>query len=113
MIRSIALMLVTIATAPISSETVSVKNRGAIDLGPFACTDTPRSSVIQRVCYDRKENYLLINVGGTYYHFCELKPETFEAFATASSMGQFFKQEIESSASGAPFDCRTHRVPDY
>jgi hypothetical protein len=52
---------------PLSAETVNVKYRGVIDLKPFVCTDTPRSSFIQRVCYDKAQSYMLINLRGTYY----------------------------------------------
>jgi hypothetical protein len=59
------------------AETVNVKYRGPVDLKPFACADTPRSSFIQRVCYDRSQSYMLINLRGTYYHYCELPAATF------------------------------------
>jgi hypothetical protein len=109
MIRSIAFMLAALATAPIDSETVSVGDRGVVDLRPFACTDTPRSTIIQRVCYEKARNYLLINVSGTYHEFCELPPGTFEAFVTAASMGQFYNQKIKAGGPGRPFDCG-HRM---
>jgi hypothetical protein len=37
----------------VESETVDVKYRGTVDLRTFECRDTPRSSLIQRVCYDK------------------------------------------------------------
>jgi hypothetical protein len=111
MIRSIALVLTALVTAPIGSETVSVADRGVVDLRPFACTDTPRSSIIQRVCYDKAQNYMLISVRGTYYQFCELPPATFDAFVTAASMGRFYNQKIKGFGSQVPFECRTHRSP--
>jgi hypothetical protein len=111
MIRSITLALLALTTAPISSETVSVVDRGIVDLKPFACTDTPRSSIIQRVCYAETQNYMLINVRGTYHQFCGLPPLTFGAFATAASMGQFYNQKIKGSGSESQFDCRTHHPP--
>jgi hypothetical protein len=106
MIRSIALVLAALVTAPISSEMVSVGDRGVVDLRPFACTDTPRSTIIQRVCYDKARNHMLTNVSGTYHDFCELPPVTFEAFMTAASMGQFYSQKIKGAGSERPFDCR-------
>jgi hypothetical protein len=111
MIRSIALLLVVLATTPINSETVDVGDRGVVDLKPFACTDTPRSSIILRVCYAEAQNTMLINVRGTFEQFCGLPPETFGAFVTAASMGQFYNQKIKGSGSESPFDCRTHHPP--
>jgi hypothetical protein len=95
------------------AESVDVKYRGPVDLKPFTCTDTPRSSFIQRVCYDKGQSYMLISLRGTYYHYCELPSATFEEFVTAPSMGQFYNQRIKGSGSDGPFDCRTHKVPQY
>jgi hypothetical protein len=113
MIRSIMVVAAVLISTPVSSETVNVKYRGVVDLTPFACTDTPRSSFIQRVCYDKAQSYMLINLRGIYYHYCELPPATFDAFMTASSMGQFYNQRIKGTGSDGPYDCRTHRVPAY
>jgi hypothetical protein len=113
MIRSIVTVLAVLFATPVSSETVDVKYRGIVDLKPFACTDTPRSSFIQRVCYDEVQSYMLINLRGTYYHYCEMPPATFDAFVTAPSMGQFYNQRIKGTGSDGPYDCRTHRVPNY
>ncbi len=110
--RTIAFLFLLIST-PLRSETVDVKYRGAVDLTPFVCTDTPRSSFIQRVCYDKAQSYMLINLRGTYYHYCEMPEATFEAFLTASSMGQFYNQNVKGSGSDGPYDCRTHRIPSY
>ncbi|MBN8991630.1 MAG: KTSC domain-containing protein [Rhizobiales bacterium] len=113
MIRFAFATLVLLAATPVRAETVDVKYRGIVDLKPFACTDTPRSSFIQRVCYDKAQSYMLISLKGTYYHYCELPTATFDAFVAAPSMGQFFNQKIKGAGSDGPFDCRTHRVPTY
>jgi len=36
--------------ATLDATPLTVKYRGAVDLKPFVCTDTPRSSFIQSVC---------------------------------------------------------------
>ena len=102
MIRSIAAMLALLCTSPLTTETVEVRGRGEIDLAPYACTDTPRSTIVQRVCYDAARSHLLVNVGGTYSQYCRLPASTFDAFVVAPSMGQFFRQHI---ATAAPFAC--------
>jgi hypothetical protein len=109
MIRTVATALALVWTAPVVTEKVEVSGRGAIDLAPFACTDTPRSSIVQRVCYDAARRYLLINIGGSYRDYCELPAATFNAFVAAPSMGRFYKQNIEGSDRDAPFDCRADR----
>ena len=94
-------------------ETVDVKYRGTVDLRTFECRDTPRSSFIQRVCYDKAQSYMIINLRGTYNQYCELPPATFDDLMGAPSMGQFFNKNIKGSGSDGPYDCRTHRVPTY
>jgi hypothetical protein len=109
----VATVLIILTSVSARAETVDVKYRGAVDLNSFACTDTPRSNFIQRVCYDKAQSYLLINLRGIYYHYCELPPATFDAFVAAPSMGQFYNQNIKGWGTDGPFDCRTHRVPSY
>jgi hypothetical protein len=112
-VRSIAIVLSVLAYAPVSAETVDVKYHGVVDLKPFICADTPRSSFIQRVCYDKAQSYMLINLRGVYNHYCDLPPATFDAFLSAPSMGQFYNQNIKGWGSDGPFDRRTHRIPSY
>jgi hypothetical protein len=109
---SLALLAVIEATFA-HAETVDVKYRGPVDLKSFACTDVTRSSFIQRVCYDKGQTYMLINLHGMFYHYCELPVDTFDALMAAPSMGQFYNQNIKGFGSDGPFDCRTHRTPHY
>jgi KTSC domain len=111
--RTVLAVAFFLATAPAHSEAVDVKYRGLVDLKTFACKDTPRSSFIRRVCFDKAQSYMLISLNGTYYHYCELPAATFDAFMTAPSMGQFYNQKIKGSGSDGPFDCRTHLLPKY
>jgi hypothetical protein len=104
MIRSVATLLVLFLNSPVTTETVNVRGRGEIDLTPFACTDTPRSTVVQRICYDGAQRRLLVAAGGTYFEYCQLPAATFEAFAVAPSMGQFYRR---IAAASAQFACET------
>jgi hypothetical protein len=113
MVRTATALVVLLLTAEVRSETVNVKYRGPVDLKTFECRDTPRSSFIQRVCYDKPQSYMIINLRGTYYHYCELPPATFNGLMGAPSMGQFYNQNIKGSGSDGPYDCRIHRVPSY
>jgi hypothetical protein len=113
MIRPATALLLLLLTAEGRSETVDVKYRGAVDLKTFECRDINRSSFIQRVCYDKPQSYMVISLKGTYYHYCELPPATYDALMVAPSMGQFYNQNIKGSGSDSPYDCRTHRVPSY
>jgi len=113
MIRTAATIFLLMLAAEVHAETVDVKYRGLVDLKTFECRDINRSSFIQRVCYDKPQSYMIINLKGTYYHYCELRPATFDGLMGAPSMGQFYNQNIKGSGSDGPFDCRRHRVPNY
>jgi hypothetical protein len=113
MVRGAAALCLLILTVEVRSETVDVKYRGPVDLKTFDCRDTPRSSFIQRVCYDKAQSYMLINLRGTFYHYCELPPATFDGLMGAPSMGQFYNTNIKGSGSDGPYDCRTHWMPGY
>jgi hypothetical protein len=90
------------------AEIVTVKYRGAVDLAPFQCESVNRSSLVTRVCYDRKEQYMVIGLQGTYYHYCEIDAGTVAALKGAESMGRYYNASIKGR-----FDCRTNRVPAY
>jgi KTSC domain len=113
MTRAAVPLIVLLFAAEVRCETVDVKYRGPVDLKAFECRDINRSSFIQRVCYDNTQSYMIINLRGTYYHYCELPPATYDGLMGAPSMGQFYNQNIKGSGSDGPYDCRTHRVPSY
>ena len=113
MIRLLAGLALSLIAGNVRSETVDVKYRGMVDLKSFACTDTPQSSFIQRVCYDKAQSYMIINLRGTNYHYCELPTATYDGLMGAQSMGQFYNQNIKGSGSNGPYDCRTHKIPSY
>jgi KTSC domain len=91
-----------------SAEIVIVKYRGPVDLSHFACEQITRSSVVKRLCYDSRERYVIVNLTGTYYHYCEVPPDTVVAWRKAESMGQFYNTQVKGR-----FDCRVLHVPSY
>ena len=95
------------------AESVTVKYRGPVPLDTFQCATIDRSSLVERVCYDAAQQYMVILLKGTYYHYCEIGQGTVEALLAADSMGRYFQANIRGSGSDGPFDCRTHRVPAY
>lgn len=107
-IPGIAIALAVGITGAAQAETVNVKYRGVVDLAPFQCESINRSSLVTRVCYDRKEQYMVIGLQGTYYHYCEIDAGTVSALRGAESMGRFYNSNIKGR-----FDCRTNRVPAY
>ncbi|HMM90512.1 KTSC domain-containing protein [Bradyrhizobium sp.] len=112
----IAFILALLFTAPWEeAETVAVKDRGLVDLAPFACQDVTRSSVISRVCYDGQSQRMLVQRHAVYLQYCDVPPETRDALLNASSMGRYFNAAVEPAGSdGArPYGCRPGKAPSY
>ncbi|MBR0717786.1 KTSC domain-containing protein [Bradyrhizobium liaoningense] len=109
MIRTIALLLSQLLTTPIVSETVDIRGRGEVDLASFECRDINRSTVLQRVCYDRAQHELVVAIGGAYDRYCGVPARTVDGLMGAPSMGQFFNQNIRRHVSGGRYDCPAER----
>lgn len=106
MVRALALLFAQLAAAPIVSETVEIGEHHRVDLGTFECRDVSRSTVLQRVCYDRTRQDLVVVAGGAYGRYCGVAAETVERLLGAPSMGQFFNQNIRGETAGGRYDCR-------
>lgn len=86
MLRAALVVASTLAYASVAhAETVEVKFRGAVDLKPFTCQDITRSSFANRVCYDKSNEYMLVLLKATYYHYCQLPESTLNAFLNSPS----------------------------
>jgi hypothetical protein len=110
--RVISIIATTIAvffcSSVLRAESVYVKYRGGADLRFFDCWEITRSRFIKRVCYDRRNEYMLMSLNGTFYHYCEIDAGTVSSLLSAPSMGKFYNARIKGQ-----FDCRVHRVPEY
>lgn len=95
------------------AETVDVKYRGPVDLKPFTCQPITKSSFINRVCYDAANQYMVILLKNTYYHYCEIPKSTVDALLAADSHGRYYNTNIKGTGKDGPYDCRTHKVPSY
>jgi hypothetical protein len=60
------------------------------------------------VCYDDENRYLLIRLGSTWYHYCNVPDETVTALIEAESAGRYFNANVRGK-----FDCRTNQPPRY
>lgn len=93
------------------AESVSVKFKGVVSLDSFDCTSVSRSSLVERVCYDRANEYMIIKLSGTYYHYCEVPSSRVKELLAADSIGTYYAQNIKGSGGTGPYDCRTRKVP--
>ncbi|QWG23538.1 KTSC domain-containing protein [Bradyrhizobium sediminis] len=113
MIKAATTLIALLLTAELGSEAVEVRDRGTVDLSSFECRDTPRSSLIQRACYDRAQAAMIVNVKGAYFQYCDLPPATFDGLMAAPSMGQFFRQYVAGAGWERRYDCEIRRMPGY
>ncbi|WP_210134364.1 KTSC domain-containing protein [Pseudotabrizicola sediminis] len=104
MISALTFLVVGFAKA----ETVDVKYQGRVSLHTFDCAPTKPSSLVKRLCFDEARSYLLVDLTGTFYHYCAVDPETVSEWRSASSLGRFYNDNIK----GGQFDCRVQGVPD-
>lgn len=99
-ITSIALYA-AIGNASIThAETIFVKYRGMVDLSEFSCTDT-ESSFVHRICYKDADQYLIVLLGDTYYHYCEIPRDVVQQWLSTESKGGVYNSNIKGN-----FDCR-------
>lgn len=97
-------MITLIWTAPVVTEKADLDGQ-LVDLAPFICTDTPRSTLVQQVCYNTTERQLLIRVRGTFRRYCDVSWSTYNSFMTARSMGHNYKQIFAASDWSGRFSC--------
>lgn len=58
--------------------------------------------------YDSEEGYLVINLSGTYYHYCEMPSGEWNEFKLASEPYTYYENNLRGE-----YDCRVNRVPEY
>ncbi|KYG99379.1 KTSC domain-containing protein [Bradyrhizobium sp. DOA1] len=106
MVRALVLLLAQLAATPIVSETVETGEHRLVDLRTFECRDITRSTVLQRVCYDRAQQDLIVASNGVYARYCGVTAETIDHLLGARSMGRFFNQNIKREAATGRYACR-------
>jgi len=88
-----------------SAEEVVVRYRGPVSLDGFRCV-VPESSFVRRICYLAHREYVVVLLGGTYYHYCRVPADVVSDWFTAESKGRFYNAEVKGG-----FDCRLGGVP--
>jgi len=90
---------------------VSVKYRDDpvnIAAPAFEYLNTSKSSFVRGAWYDSGDQYMVINLSGTYYHYCDMPNSTWRTFRGADSFGSTYNRIIKGR-----YDCRSGYVPDY
>lgn len=88
---------------------VNVKYRDdMVDIGNprFEALDTSKSSFINGAWYDSGNEYMIIKLDSTYYHYCELPETVWNTFKKADSFGSYYNSSIKNK-----YDCREGHIP--
>ena len=74
----------------------------------FDFLDGGSSSLVGFAFYDADNEYMIISLNGTAYHYCGMSDGLWDEFTAASSLGSFYNTRIKGR-----FDCRSGFVPQY
>jgi hypothetical protein len=68
-LKLVILSALVLACKLAAAETVQVKYHGAVSLDSFTCTTVSENSDVSRICYDKAERYMVIQLKATHYHY--------------------------------------------
>lgn len=108
----LAVLLVGLALSILANaRDVYVKYRSDpvdVDNGHFQEQTLKSSSLVQHIFYDSGNEYLLVDLNGTYYHYCGIGSGVVASWVSAPSLGSFYSSNVKGR-----FDCRINPVPSY
>jgi len=67
-----------------------------------------QSEIVEEAWYDGEQEYLVLNLNGTRYHYCSVPRFIWEGLQAAPSKGTYYNEEIKGQ-----YDCRENPLPDY
>lgn len=65
-------------------------------------------STVKGAWYDSSNEYMVIKLGSTYYHYCGMPSSEWGGLKTASSPYEYYQDNVKGN-----FDCRVNPVPSY
>jgi len=96
-----SLILITSATAfgaqQDTSETgaMAIEGREAIHLDTFKCESNTGSSFLNRVCYDKESQTVIVALNDTYQRLCGVPSHIIGNWLQAKSMGRYYFNRIK------------------
>jgi len=95
----------------VHSRDINVKYRdGAVnvDNGNFVEFDLKSSSLVKEIFYDQKNEYLLVRLKNTFYHYCSIPVVTVNNWISSPSLGKYYNANVNRN-----YDCRINPTPEY
>ena len=102
---TLIIVLFFISTSAMSQQ-INVKyHDGIVDLsnGQFHSYSLKYSSVVKEIFYNSSNRYLIVNLNGTYYQYCDIPSNVVDNWISAPSLGKFYIGRIKGE-----YDCRTY-----
>lgn len=92
------------------AQDIYVKYRGYVnvDNANFKHLNIQDSSIIHDMYYDASNNYLIIKIQSTNYHYCGLPKSVIHKWISSSSLGRYYLSNIKGN-----YDCRVYPMPRY
>ncbi len=92
-----------------AAECVDVRGRGKTSINNMQCTPVKTTELLETVCYDSKNAYMLLNVAGQYFEYCGIKELYAEELLKAKNKGDYINSHIAVGV----FDCTIFQPPNY
>ena len=103
-ILTISVLIVAIFYISNRQKPIFIKDvQGPVSLSGFINLNTSRSSFIKEAWYKSSDQYLILKLNNTYYHYCNLPQNSWSAFENADSLGDFYNTQIKGR-----FECETN-----
>jgi len=81
-------------------EYVDVKYGNTVDISEYRDVDTSGSSFMRGGSYDAVDDYLILNLNGTNYNYCDVPEYIVDDLEDASSHGSYYNSNIKGQ-----YDC--------
>lgn len=103
------LLLCQYATQAFAAECVDVRDRGKTSLEQLKCTSAQTNELLETICYDSNNAYLLLNIAGQYFEYCGVKELYVEELTKAKKKSDYINTHIAIGV----FDCTIFQPPAY
>ena len=108
--KNIVILLILFTTVAFAKD-IHVKYRDKpVDVGNghFEKLNLKYSSFVKKMYYDKQNNYLVVRLKNTFYHYCGIPDGVVKNWIGSSSLGRYYNYHVKGN-----FDCRINYVPDY
>ena len=102
------LILLALTLSMLQAQSVYVKYRGTVNTDTMTTKNIGYSSFVNDIKYNAKQQYLLVKLNNTYYHYCAVPQRTVNNWISSSSLGSYYNTNIKGN-----YDCRIYPVPIY